>query len=355
MPRELAVKLTCHDYRLEEEKGTGKKLQYVRAPLAHIRDERFLRLVRLAVILDLKTGDVEQWRRAVESLHGFAAHLPLHGFLVTLALLHGRMVLVEWAVPAKIENIAWDYVVEWAERLAKRYYSVRGRAVPVVNCKGVVGVGDGVLEALMEQYSLVMRRSWSAFKPKFYDILIYAVLDYDPLTPYQRLRRMLQVSMKIISGELGFDIQRSGYVTSRYKRLSSRGLVGRAWAPRLVWNDDTYWWKFYALVSSECAEKAYAAAASSLSSPLLVVGDEYVLAPIQLPAEIRDNVLLYLSDCIENLLVEHVSVNNPLPYHYFDPETEAWMGSPVVDYWWVIGRAAEFVSEEKRRTRRRIG
>jgi len=363
MPRHrlesLAAALSCYDYRLEIGRVSsvlGLSVQHARLQLRRLRvldeelgfpswaitDSRWLGLRAMVVILGRRWGPSRQlsavfepggtpwWRR----IHW----LPLRHYLAMAAELYGGAYMLVYRVPARYQAEIFDYFNDNADQLGLK--AIFGaEQVPVRNCANFVADSvEGITKAYLLHSKVFERELAGGGPPKglgnrqrLLDVVLYTVLEARPLARYRDLDRL-----DVAAIARGFPPAPAARLKTRlvqrhYAALSASGHLGRAWLGPLLYRGSDP--SLVAVsVPRDCAEILYAAVASTLASPYVLVGSDTAFTVAYAPSGIQREISRFIAahcggEADTDVLTRHVAA--PMPAEMYSPEERSWSRKPA--------------------------
>lgn len=335
--KSIAIKLSCHDFRVDSDKfklarpTLYKIIKKFPDPIIHTRNIRPLGFKRIIVGIRNR----ELWHKLVNvTMIKDLVGIPYPRLVSALGFFLGNIIHIAYVVPEPLFTRVFRDVEAWAQDLEKKGISVEylfsGESIPVRNCAGRLGFKKEVISAARDSLDSLLKEMPYKSRMPFLDYIIIATLDMFPkLTPRQ-LSNLVYAARARLEKELDkwtLSFLRYKFISRHYRALSSRGIVGRMWVPKLVLGE--CYERLGFIATSDCVEDVYVSAAATLGAANIVVSKEYVIATIGIQPSYRREVIRRIKDCVVKTLVTYRAKSIPLPFELYDPVRRVWSTEPV--------------------------
>ncbi len=313
--KEVADLIACYDFRLEAEliaRRLHSSVNYVRQILRklrekgmelwpqHIRDLRPLGLQTVVIHSDKPLGEIRMMRDLV-------GKVPLYRYLYSYRATLDNQHVYSYLAPRELLD-------EFLDELSKLGEPEPGVTIPVYPCKDIVAR----IRGLPENY-----------KPSLLDLLLYALLDREPLMSLQDLTDINIVYWERLDKRIPGHRLSYSKLSKAYRRLSEAGVIGRVLllaVPRL---NNPRVIPLYIKVKRDCYTELYEVIASTRSSPSIFVGEETAATVMVLGDEETETVRRKLGDCIIYTGVITTGFGVIIPVEMYNPLEKKWSLEPM--------------------------
>ena len=313
--REVAELIACYDFRLETDliaRRLHASVNYVRQILRklrekgldlwpqHIRDLRPLGLHTVVVHSDKPLGEIRMMRDLV-------GKVPLYRYLYSYRTTLDNQHVYSYLAPR-------EFLGEFLDELGRLGEPEPGITMPVYPCRDIAAR----IRGLPEDY-----------KPSLLDLLLYAVLDREPLASLQDLTDINIVYWERLDKRIPGHRLSYSKLYKAYRRLSEAGVIGRVLLlavprlnnPRIV--------PLYIRVRQECYTELYDVVATTRSSPSIFVGKETAATVMVLGDDETEIVRRKLGSCIVYSGVITTGFGVIIPVEMYNPVEKRWGLEPM--------------------------
>ena len=313
--REVAELIACYDFRLEADliaRRLHASVNYVRQILRklrekglelwpqHIRDLRPLGLNTVVVHSDKPLGEIRMMRDLV-------GKVPLYRYLYSYRATLDNQHVYSYLAPRELLD-------EFLDKLGELGEPEPGITMPVYPCGDIAAR----IQGLPDEY-----------RPSLLDLLLYAILDREPLASLQDLTDINIVYWERLDKRIPGHRLSYSKLYKAYRRLSEAGVIGRVLLlavprlnnPRII--------PLYMRVRQECYTELYDVVAATRSSPSIFVGEETAATVMVLGDDETEIVRRKLGSCIVYSGVITTGFGVIIPVEMYDPVEKRWGLEPM--------------------------
>jgi len=361
---ELAVRLSCHDFRTETgafgltRQSLHETVRKLPEPIIHIRDEKLLGFKRIIVGAHSRA----LWRQLINATKiEHIIGVPYPRLVSVLGFFLGNIIHIAYVVPEPLYKRVYRDVEEWLYELERREgisieYFFGGESIPVRNCAGSLGFNSNVIDSARSELNSLLKESPYRSRMPFLDYIIVATLDLFPTLTLRQLGHLVYAARARLEKELDkwtLSFLRYKFVNRHYRALSRKKVVGRMWVPRIVLGE--CYERLGFIAAGDCLEDVYVVAAATLGAANIVVSREYIMATIGVQPKYRSEVINRIRDCVLKTMVTYKARVFPLPFELYDPVRRVWSMEPVGYDLYGLLRRFRLVEEKGREERRKRG